>query len=59
MLRAGPPPAAGREGLDISAVIHDPDAKTQPGDETRSCQYTDHQFLPRTHTERFPTPALP
>ena len=33
MLRADPPPAAGREGLDISAVIHDPDAKTQPGDE--------------------------
>ena len=33
MLRADPPSAAGREALDISAVIHDRDAKTQPGDE--------------------------
>jgi hypothetical protein len=33
MLRADPPPVAGREVRDISAVIHDPDAKTQPGDE--------------------------
>jgi hypothetical protein len=33
LLRADPRAAAGQEVPDISAVIHDPDAKTQPGDQ--------------------------
>ena len=58
MLRADPPPAAGREVLDISAVIHDPDAKTQPGDEPGPASTRITSSSQRTHTERFPTPAL-
>jgi hypothetical protein len=51
LLRADPRPAAGQEVLDISAVIHDPDAKTRPGDEPGPASTRIVRSSPGAHTD--------
>jgi hypothetical protein len=53
LLRADPGPAAGQEVLDVSAVIHDSDARTRLGDEPGPVSTWISRSSPRTNADWF------